>query len=135
LAHLLISSQWHKIRHFNPTTIVFELSTEQAAESRKLIIAITADFDSGRPLLTVNGIVLKPSKTPAHATFYGTPVYASRSFTRGAYRKIPTTYAFSSLQLKEGRNEIVIDVASGTTSDKRSPFLQPSFIYDYVALM
>jgi rhamnogalacturonan endolyase len=124
-----------QIRSLNPTTIQFSLSADQATGARTLLISITASFAKGSPQITVNGEKQKVSSHPAAATFYGAPVYASRAFTRGSYLGIPTTYTFTSLPLKAGLNEILIDVASGASSSGRSPFLQPSFTYDYVALL
>ncbi|ORY80937.1 polysaccharide lyase family 4, domain III-domain-containing protein [Protomyces lactucae-debilis] len=123
-----------QIGGLNPTTIRFTLTAKEASSPRTLLIVTTAHVNRGRPFVKVNGTPQRVPPAPSHLQVYGKGVYESRVFTRGAHLLSPATYTFGALQLKAGLNEIVIDVA-GRLKPGLSPFLQPTFVYDYVALV
>lgn len=108
-----------------PTTITFNLTAAQIKE-RQLNIGITAAYNSGRPLVTINGNTLK---TPSAST-----QPKSRSFTIGTYRGNNTTFSWDipASYFVEGTNTITINVASG--SSDLGTYLSAGFVYDCVEL-
>lgn len=106
----------------SPTTILFTLTSSQAAASHTLRIGITTAYNNARPSVTINGHALSVPGIPTQ------PV--DRSLTTGTYRGNNDMFSWSipSSDLVTGQNTIVITAASG--SSDLSPWLSASFSYD-----
>jgi rhamnogalacturonan endolyase len=110
----------------SPTTILFNLSSSQAASAHTLKIGITTAYNNGRPGVTINGHALS---NPSASTQPG-----DRSLTTGDYRGNNATFSWSvpSSDFVTGQNTLVITPISG--SSDLSPWLSASLSYDCVEL-
>lgn len=110
----------------SPTTILFNLSSSQAASAHTFKIGITTAYNNGRPGVTINGHALS---NPSASTQPG-----DRSLTTGDYRGNNATFSWSipSSDFVTGQNTLVISPISG--SSDLSPWLSASFSYDCVEL-
>ena len=110
----------------SPTTILFNLSSTQAASAHTLNIGITTAYNNGRPSATINGHALS---NPGASTQPG-----DRSLTTGDYRGNNATFTWSipSSDFVTGQNTLVITPISG--SSDLSPWLSASWGYDCVEL-
>ncbi|MGQ3053163.1 MAG: rhamnogalacturonan lyase B N-terminal domain-containing protein [Roseateles sp.] len=115
--------QWQK--HNNGLQVRFTLRRGQNAAALRLRLGVTADFNSARPVVTVNswssGIPPAPPKV-------------SRNLTVGTYRGFNRTYNFDipASQLVVGTNTLTINIASGTGGDN---FLSPGLSFDAIDLV
>jgi rhamnogalacturonan endolyase len=110
----------------SPTTILFNLTSAQAAAAHTLKIGITTAYNNGRPGATINGHALS---NPGASTQPG-----DRSFTTGTYRGNNATFSWSipSSDFVTGQNTLVITPISG--SSDLSAWLSASFSYDCAEL-
>lgn len=110
----------------SPTTILFNLTSTQAASAHTLNIGITTAYNNGRPSVTINGHALS---NPGASTQPG-----DRSLTTGTYRGNNTTFTWSipSSDFVTGQNTLTITPISG--SSDLSPWLSASWSYDCVEL-
>jgi rhamnogalacturonan endolyase len=110
----------------SPVTVNFSLSSVPAAGAR-LRIATTLAFAGGRPAVTIGGWTSPASASPAPTDLN------SRAVTRGTWRGINTTYAFTipASALKTGTNSLVISTISGSSG---TTYLSPNFVVDALAL-
>lgn len=110
----------------SPTTILFNLTSTQAASAHTLNIGITTAYNNGRPSVTINGHALS---NPGASTQPG-----DRSLTTGTYRGNNTTFTWSipASDFVAGQNTLVISPISG--SSDLSPWLSASWSYDCVEL-
>jgi rhamnogalacturonan endolyase len=110
----------------SPTTILFNLTSAQAALAHTFNIGITTAYNNGRPSVTINGHALS---NPGASTQPG-----DRSLTTGTYRGNNTTFAWSipAADFVTGQNTLVITPISG--SSDLSPWLSASWGYDCVEL-
>lgn len=115
--------QWQK--HNNGTQVRFVLKRGQNAAPLRLRVGITADYNSARPVVTVNSW---SSGIPA------APPKVSRNLTVGTYRGFNRTYTFDipASQLVVGTNTLTINIASGTGGDN---FLSPGLAFDAIDLV
>ena len=115
--------QWQK--HNNGLQVRFVLRRGQNTAALRLRLGVTADFNSARPVVTVNswssGIPPAPPKV-------------SRNLTVGTYRGFNRTYNFDipASQLVVGTNTLTINIASGTGGDN---FLSPGLSFDAIDLV
>jgi len=115
--------QWQK--HNNGTQVRFVLKRGQNTATLRLRVGVTADFNSARPVVTVNswssGIPPAPPKV-------------SRNLTVGTYRGFNRIYTFDipASQLVVGTNTLTINIASGTGGDG---FLSPGLSFDAIDLI
>ncbi|WPC43993.1 rhamnogalacturonan lyase B N-terminal domain-containing protein [Clostridium sp. JS66] len=110
----------------NPTTINFNLTSDQAKEAHSLNIGITTAYSSGRPDVTINGNKL-PSKSPSTEP-------SSRTLTVGTYRGNNTTFTWKipASYFKTGKNTITIASIGGKAA--LSTYLSPAYSYDCIEL-
>ncbi len=110
----------------SPTTILFNLTSAQAAAAHTLKIGITTAYNNGRPSATINGHALS---NPGASTQPG-----DRSLTTGTYCGNDTTFSWSipSSDFVTGQNTLSITPISG--SSDLSPWLSASWAYDCVEL-
>lgn len=110
----------------SPIALSFNLSSVPAGGA-KLRIATTSNFAGGRPAVSVGGWSSPASASPTPANLN------SRGVTRGTWRGINTTYAFTipASALKAGSNTLSISVVSGSSG---ATFLSPNFVFDALAL-
>jgi len=113
-----------------PTTIRFNLTSSQVA-NHTLRIGITAAYNNGRPIITMN-----PGTSHAwtSADPGATSQPKSRSITIGTYRgnEHIFTYSIPASAFVAGSNEMQITVASG--SGDLSNWLSASWAYDCIEL-
>ncbi|HEX9045857.1 MAG TPA: rhamnogalacturonan lyase B N-terminal domain-containing protein [Verrucomicrobiae bacterium] len=110
----------------SPTTILFNLTSTQAALAHTFKIGITTAYNNGRPSVTINGHALS---NPGASSQPG-----DRSLTTGTYRGNNTTFSWSipAGDFVTGQNTLVISPISG--SSDLSPWLSASWGYDCVEL-
>ncbi len=110
----------------SPTTILFNLTSAQAAAAHTLKIGITTAYNNGRPSATINGHALS---NPGAST-----QPEDRSLTTGTYCGNDTTFSWSipSSDFVTGQNTLTITPISG--SGDLSPWLSASWAYDCVEL-
>ncbi|ORY76993.1 polysaccharide lyase family 4, domain III-domain-containing protein [Protomyces lactucae-debilis] len=117
----------------NPTTLQFKLTEEQVKQAKTLRVATCSDYRGGHPLVTINGSKQKDYGMPPKLSAWGKEVFETRTMTHGAYYRSPRTYTFDvSGILKPGLNIILLD--AGGMGLKEKTFLQPTIVYDSVAL-
>ncbi len=115
--------QWQN--HNNGLQVRFVLKRGQNTAPLRLRLGVTADFNSARPVVTVNswssGIPPAPPKV-------------SRNLTVGTYRGFNRTYNFDipASQLVVGTNTLTINIASGPGG---SNFLSPGLSFDSIDLV
>ncbi|HEV2694002.1 MAG TPA: rhamnogalacturonan lyase B N-terminal domain-containing protein [Verrucomicrobiae bacterium] len=110
----------------SPTTILFNLTSAQAAAAHAFNIGITTAYNNGRPSVTINGHALS---NPGASTQPG-----DRSLTTGTYRGNNTTFSWSipAADFVTGQNTLTITPISGNSD--LSPWLSASWGYDCVEL-
>jgi rhamnogalacturonan endolyase len=110
----------------SPTTILFNLTSTQAASAHTFNIGITTAYNNGRPSVTINGHALS---NPGASTQPG-----DRSMTTGTYRGNNTTFSWSipAADFVTGQNTLTITPISG--NGDLSPWLSASWSYDCVEL-
>jgi rhamnogalacturonan endolyase len=110
----------------SPTTILFNLTSTQAAAAHTLNIGITTAYNNGRPSATINGHTLS---NPSASTQPG-----DRSLTTGTYRGNNTTFTWSipAADFVTGQNTLTITPISGNSD--LSAWLSASWSYDCVEL-
>lgn len=110
----------------DPSTVLFNLTSPQAASAHTFKIGITDAYDRGRPQVTINGRVLR---IPGASVQPG-----ARSLTTGTYRGNNTTFSWSipANDFVAGPNTITI-TATGNLRDL-SPSLSAAFSYDCIEL-
>jgi rhamnogalacturonan endolyase len=110
----------------SPLTILFNLTSAQAAAAHTFKIGITTAYNNARPSVTINGNALSVPGIPTQP--------ADRSLTTGTYRGNNDMFSWSipSSDFVTGQNTIVITAASG--SSDLSPWLSASFSFDCVEL-
>lgn len=110
----------------SPTTILFNLTSTQAAAAHNFRIGITTAYNNARPSVTINGHALSVPGVPTQP--------ADRSLTTGTYRGNNDMFSWSipASDFVTGQNTIAITAASG--SSDLSPWLSASFSYDCVEL-
>ncbi len=110
----------------SPTTILFNLTSTQAAAAHTCKIGITTAYNNGRPSVTINGHALS---SPGASTQPG-----DRSLTTGTYRGNNTTFSWSipASDFVTGQNTLTITPISG--SSDLSAWLSASWSYDCVEL-
>ncbi|PTT91469.1 hypothetical protein DBR42_03745 [Pelomonas sp. HMWF004] len=115
--------QWQK--HNNGTQVQFVLKRGQNTAPLRLRVGITADYNSARPVVTVNS--WSSAIPPA-------PPKVTRNVTVGTYRGFNRTYSFDipASQLVVGTNTLTINIASGTGGDN---FLSPALAFDAIDLI
>jgi rhamnogalacturonan endolyase len=110
----------------SPTTVTFNLDSNQAAVAHTLKIGITTAYNNGRPSVTINGHVLAD---PSAAVEPG-----QRTLTVGTYRGNNATYTWSipASYFVAGSNIITIKPVSGSSDS--SIYLSASYAYDCLEL-
>jgi len=117
------SAQWKDEN--DPTTVVFNLSADQAKTSHVLRIGITTAFSGARPTVAVNAWTSDGQPASAQPN--------TRTLTIGSYRgnNIEYDIRVPASALVEGKNTLVIKVLSGAGG---TGFLSPGFGYDAVEM-
>jgi len=110
----------------SPTTIRFNLTSQQAASAHFLNIGITTAHNGGRPGVKINGHALV---VPGISVQPG-----DRDLTTGTYRGNNTTFSWSipAIDFVTGQNVLRITPISG--SSDLSPWLSAGWAYDCVEL-
>ena len=110
----------------SPQTILFNLTSTQAASAHTFKIGITTAYNNARPSVSINGHALSVPGIPTQPN--------DRSLTTGTYRGNNDMFSWSipSSDFVTGQNTLVITAASG--SGDLSPWLSASFSYDCIEL-
>jgi rhamnogalacturonan endolyase len=110
----------------SPITILFNLTSAQAAAAHTFKIGITSNYNNARPSVSINGHALSVPGIPTQP--------GDRSLTTGTYRGNSDMFSWSipSSDFVTGQNSIVITTASGSSDS--GPWLSAAFSFDCVEL-
>ncbi|CAK4960480.1 unnamed protein product [Aphanomyces euteiches] len=112
----------------DPLAISFQLTSQQASQSRTFNVGITLAKNSARPTIRVND----KWNGPILASFAVSTRGDTRGVTTGNY--FLYSYTIPSSALVAGTNKIALGIASGET-DPPEPFLHASVVFDAVELL
>lgn len=110
----------------SPTTVTFNLDSNQMAVAHTLKIGITTAYNNGRPSVTINGHALPDQSAPIEP--------GQRTLTVGTYRGNNATFTWNvpASYFVSGQNTMTIKPVSG--SSDTSAYLSASYAYDCLEL-